>query len=327
MPKSTDLIGRQFGKLTVVEKVTQKTIKGSVKKGVWWKCECSCGGFAVPTTNAIMNTVRKCPSCVTNEFRSNWLNKVVTSKNYGDFQVIGFSQDKVNVKFLETGYTAVVSHKELISRSVKDYLLPTVSGVGYLGVGPYAAKTYVNGKPKNSASYEVWNGMLKRCYNEDWRTKQGRTSYDGVTVAPEWHNFQNFAKWYEYNKPNYDDCHLDKDLKLIGNRVYSPEACTFVPIQVNSLFTGTKDGRDLPRGVHFCNNKNKYVVQDHVGEVTSSGEAKQSYFGAYATSDEAISVYKDVKKAHCKDVAEKYREFLDESVYYNLVNNALDFIK
>ena len=32
MPKSTDLIGRQFGKLTV-EKVTQKTIKGSVKKG------------------------------------------------------------------------------------------------------------------------------------------------------------------------------------------------------------------------------------------------------------------------------------------------------
>ena len=25
MPKSTDLIGRQFGKLTVVEKVTQKT--------------------------------------------------------------------------------------------------------------------------------------------------------------------------------------------------------------------------------------------------------------------------------------------------------------
>ena len=33
MPNSTDLIGRQFGKLTVVEKVTQKTIKGSVKKG------------------------------------------------------------------------------------------------------------------------------------------------------------------------------------------------------------------------------------------------------------------------------------------------------
>lgn len=26
MPKSTDLIGRQFGKLTVVEKVTQKTV-------------------------------------------------------------------------------------------------------------------------------------------------------------------------------------------------------------------------------------------------------------------------------------------------------------
>lgn len=327
MPKSTNLIGGQFGKLTVVEKVTQKTIKGVIKKGVWWKCKCSCGGFAVPSTNAIMNTVRKCPSCVTNEFRNTWLGKVITSKNYGDFQVVGFSQDKVKVEFLATGYTAEVSHKELMSKSVKDYLLPTISGVGYLGIGTHTSKSYVDGEIKNNAAYEVWNGMLKRCYNKDWRTKQGRTSYDGVTVAPEWHNFQNFAEWYEDNKPNYDNCHLDKDLKIIGNRVYSSEACTFVPVQVNSLFTGTKNDRDLPRGVHFCNSKQKYIVQVHVGEVTESGEAKQSYFGAYSALDEAISVYGRVKKAHCKGIAEKYRDFLDDAVYYNLVNNALDFIK
>ena len=72
---------------------------------------------------------------------------------------------------------------------------------------------------------------------------------------------------------------------------------------------------------------NYCYIPEYNDDSLTKKEAKQSYFGAYATSDEAISVYKDVKKAHCKDVAEKYREFLDESVYYNLVNNALDFIK
>lgn len=328
MPKSTDLIGKQFGSLTVVEKLTKRVIKGVERKGIWWRSSCTCGGEAISNTHAIMNSVRKCQSCVSNSFHNKWIGSKVSSKNYGDFIVLSIEKGKAEIEFIKTGFRTLVDQSDLKGGNVKDLFLPTVAGVGFMGLGEYASRyTTPEGKIKNTPAYEVWNGMLKRCYNSKWREKQCRNSYKDVTVSAEWHNFQNFAKWFENNKPEYDNFALDKDLKIIGNRVYSSEACTFVPVAVNSLFTGTEDNRELPRGVHYCNNKQKYVVQVHIGDTTKTGLPKQTYFGVYADRVVAIDKYKTAKTEHCKIVAEKYKDVLDPTVYFNLSNNAMKFIE
>ena len=79
--------------------------------------------------------------------------------------------------------------------------------------------------------------MLGRCYNE-YNLKR-RPTYKGCEVCDEWLNFQNFAEWFDNNYYTIDNeavC-LDKDILIKGNKTYSPEACVFVPITINSLFT------------------------------------------------------------------------------------------
>ena len=58
------------------------------------------------------------------------------------------------------------------------------------------------------------------------------------SVYEGWHNFQNFAKWYEdnYYEIEEEQMHLDKDILVKGNKVYSPDTCVFVPETINGLF-------------------------------------------------------------------------------------------
>jgi hypothetical protein len=55
---------------------------------------------------------------------------------------------------------------------------------------------------------------------------------------------------------------LDKDILVKGNKVYSPDACVFVPQCINILFTKShkshKTKEKLPMGVNFDSKRNKY---------------------------------------------------------------------
>ncbi|QGZ13243.1 HNH endonuclease [Vibrio phage NF] len=96
-------------------------------------------------------------------------------------------------------------------------------GVGFFGIGPFNCGE--NGLHTNA--YSCWKRMLERCYSEYADDKY--SSYKDVVVCDEWHNFQNFAKWYYENYPQDGaKYHLDKDIKVPGNRIYSPDACMFV---------------------------------------------------------------------------------------------------
>ena len=105
-------------------------------------------------------------------------------------------------------------------------------GICYLGEGKY--KAWKNNK--DTRVYKTWKSMLQRCYDEKLQEKY--PTYKGCVVCDEWHNFQNFAKWYEDNY--YEVCDekmcLDKDILVKGNKIYSPETCIFVPQTINLLF-------------------------------------------------------------------------------------------
>ena len=323
-----DILGQTFGNLTVVEYMEGKVISGEYRKGSYWRCSCSCGGELIASAGQLRSSLKSCTMCRTNKNIKEFVGKVFNSKSCGKYEVIQYLNAKeITVRFLNTGFTTVSELKEVKDGKIKDLLLPSVSGIGYVGVGPYLCNVRIeSGKTKNTPEYEVWNGMLKRCYNKEWRDKGRHYSYEGVTVCKEWHCFQTFANWYNDNKPDYDDFALDKDLKIIGNREYSPDACTFVPDRVNALFTGTTDKRELPRGVHLCTTKKLYIVQLHRGELTKNGNPKQSYLGAYTDKDLAISIYQKEKIKLVNEVAEEYKSVLHPDVYFNLKNKVLEFV-
>ncbi len=113
---------------------------------------------------------------------------------------------------------------------VKSLTFPSVYGVGFIGVGKHRGS--IGGK--QTKPYKTWKGMLERCYSKNYQNRQ--PTYIGCTVCLDWHNFQNFAKWYHENHPtdggNY---HLDKDIKIEGNKEYSPSACMFVSPEDNAI--------------------------------------------------------------------------------------------
>ena len=154
--------------------------------------------------------------------------KIYTSNNCGDFKVIEYNGCmSVLVEFINTGYVTTTRTDHIINGNVKDYLQPSVCGIGYIGVGDYKAK--VNGKI--GKAYNTWSSMLERCYCIKCQTKH--PTYKGCTVTTEWHNFQVFAAWFDVNY--IKGYRLDKDIKMKGNKVYSPEVCMFVSQAENTI--------------------------------------------------------------------------------------------
>lgn len=192
----------------------------------------------------------------------------------------------------------------------EDLHKPSVMGVGFVGDGVHKPCITIDGKKKNTAAYEVWRGIMRRCYDKKWQ-KSKRPTYEGCSVSEVWHNFQNFANWYYEHKHFGLGYHLDKDLTKIGNKEYGPDTCDLIPVEVNSFYTGSKSFST--RGVHFCNNKKKFIVQCHVN-------GRQNYYGAYDSEEKAREAYRIAKTKQFENLVSRYGEVLSEAVKNNLRN-------
>lgn len=184
----------------------------------------------------------------------------------------------------------------------------SVFGVGFFGQGVY--KTSIQGK--NTKQYVRWNSMLERCYDE--KSLEKRPSYKDVTVCEEWHNFQNFAKWFDENYIEGWD--LDKDILVKGNKIYSPDTCCFVPPEINNLFIKNDSTRGkYPIGVsksgvkyRVCFAKNNKIV----------------HIGYYTTPEEAFQAYKVAKEDYIKDTANEWKDLITDKVYEALCNYSVE---
>lgn len=151
-----------------------------------------------------------------------------TSKQCGDFEVITYSDaSEVMVKFLTTGSVVRTQVSHILRGNVRDKMFPVKYGVGYIGYGHYDS---------THKSYSIWAAMLQRCYSGE------NKAYDDCTVCDKWLNFQDFAEWFD--KHHVEGYHLDKDIKVKGNRIYSPDTCMFVTPEAN-----TREARNNPKPV------------------------------------------------------------------------------
>ena len=218
------------------------------------------------------------------------------------------SCNKILIEFQdENKYKKYVTNSEIKSGSISNPYYKSVCGVGYIGEEIKNTDNSKYDKCKNT-----WSSIIRRGYDE--YTKNKRPMYRTCTVCEEWHNYQNFKKWY-YN--NYYEIEkevmcLDKDILLKGNKSYSPEMCIFVPNRINVLFTKSDSARgSLPIGVHRSNNS----FSASCSEIQSNGKKAQTHLGTFKTPEEAFYMYKTYKENVIKQVADKYKEVIPNKLY------------
>ena len=151
----------------------------------------------------------------------------------------------------------------------------------------YMTNPTVNGVMLCDPAYRAWSGMLMRAYDERYHEKQ--PTYSGVTVCKEWHSFRAFRAWWLANyREGYE---LDKDLLVVGNREYSPDACIYIPSRLNTftIDCGAVRG-EFPIGV---------CLNDQIGKYRSRCSnpitGKRHSLGYFTTPEEALDAWLDFK--------------------------------
>lgn len=202
--------------------------------------------------------------------------------------------DNVIVEFKNTGTRVKVEYSQFKKENIKDPMYKDSLGVGCIGIGKHSATT------KNPV-YRRWFAMLQRCYDTS-----NRAYTPNKSVCEEWLIFQNFADWLEEHWYEVDGqimC-LDKDILVSGNNTYSPQTCCVVPMEINNAFNHA--------------NKRLSFRRDKHGRYTVSGNSQ--YLGYVNNKEDAWKLYKTYKEEYIYELAQKYKNVLEERVYNTLIN-------
>jgi len=211
----------------------------------------------------------------------------------------------IDVEF-ENGYIIKnVVYQNFKNGNIKNPYHLSVYGVGYMGEGEYKAR--INGE--KTIQYTTWFHIMQRCYDRKIHLKY--PTYKNCEIYKPWHNFQNFGKWFDENYYQIDgeNMHIDKDILVKENKIYSPECCIIVPQNINLLFIKNNAVRgELPIGVSWSENLGKF-------KATLSKNNKRIYLGYFNTSKEAFEKYKTEKEKYIKEVADLYKDKIPQRLY------------
>ena len=236
--------------------------------------------------------------------------KICKSKSSGDFKVLKYNDSGyVEIKFTNTGFEMVAQLGNTKNGNVKDPYSPSVCGVGILGT-KYPTK--VNGV--QTKEYTLWCNMLKRCYSDT--IKKRRPTYEDCEVSENFKSYEYFYEWcHKQVGFGNEGFHLDKDLLIKGNRVYSESTCIFIPSEINSLLINCTASRgEYLIGVYWHKTKKAFVAQ------VSRNKGKQEHLGLFNTEIEAFNAYKQAKEVFVKEQANNWKLQIDPRVYNALMN-------
>ena len=171
----------------------------------------------------------------------------------------------------------------------------------------------------NCLYYTKWHGMIRRCYSKESETKN--PTYKDCYVCDEWLTFSNFKSWME--QQDYDGKHLDKDLLVCNNKVYSPETCCFVTKEVNSFLTKRQNHRgNYPIGV------NKHYSGFYYARISSKNRTMK-HLGSFNNPLKAHRAWQLSKIKRTKELIETQTDNLIVEglyrVYYKIIADFIDY--
>ena len=235
--------------------------------------------------------------------------KVFKSKLSGDFKILKYNDTaNVEIQFLKTGYETTVRLTNIRNGNVKDPYVPSVCGVGILGTKYLSA---VNGR--NTKEYNLWQSMLKRCYNSTYKKKQ--PTYEGCEVSDNFKCYEYFYEWcHSQIGFGVEGWHLDKDLLVKGNKVYSETTCVFLPSEINMVLVKCTASRgEYLIGVSWYSKSKTFIAQ------VNKNKGKPENLGYFKTELEAFNAYKVAKESFIKEQAEKWKSQIDPRAYNALM--------
>ena len=240
--------------------------------------------------------------------------KVCKSLISGDFKIVKYNHARdVQIQFLNTGFEAVVQLGNIRNGKVKDPHSPSVCGVGIVGIKYPISECGILTK-----EYILWKHMLERCYSDTYKKKN--PTYEGCKCSENFKCYEYFYEWCNKqigfgNEGDGNPFHLDKDLLIKGNKLYSEDACVFLPKEINSLLIKREASRgECLIGVYWCNTKKAFKAQ------VNKNKGTQEHLGLFKTEIEAFNAYKIAKEAFVKEQAEKWKDKIDDRAYNALMN-------
>ena len=236
--------------------------------------------------------------------------KILKSKNSGDFKILKYNNARdVEIQFLKTRFETVVELGNIRNGKVKDPYVASVFSIGIVG-----NKYPISEGGILIKEYMLWTNMLERCYSDTYKKK--RPTYKDCEVSENFKSYEYFYEWCQ-NQVGFtnEGWHLDKDLLIKGNKVYSEYFCIFIPQKINSLLVKRKALRgEYLIGV-YCANKGKAFVAQ-----VNKNKGKPEHLGYFNTELEAYNAYKQAKEAFVKEQANEWKDKIDIRAYNALMN-------
>ena len=239
--------------------------------------------------------------------------KVFKSNLSGDFKIVKYNDTtNVEIEFLKTGYETAVRLGDIKNGKVKDPYSSSVYGVGILGT-KYPSREC----DRNTKEYTLWRNMLRRCYSDDFKKKN--PTYIDCEVSNKFKNYEYFYEWCHKqigfgNEGGENPFHLDKDLLIKGNKVYSEDTCVFIPREINQLLTKSTASRgENLIGVTLEKSSGKFISQISIN-------SRNVKIGRFKTEIEAFNAYKVAKENVLRGLAEKWESQIDPRAYNALMN-------
>ena len=147
-----------------------------------------------------------------------------------------------------------------------------------------------------------------------------KTCIQGCSVSDNFKDYTYFYEWCNNQKgfKIFDEHNrmfaLDKDLLSKGNKVYSEDACIFIPMEINNIIVKSDSLRgDYPIGVMYDKERDKFQSRMWV-------DNNPKFLGRFDTVEDAFNKYKVSKESHIKTVAEKWKYLIDYRAYEALIS-------
>ena len=240
--------------------------------------------------------------------------KVCKSLNSGDFKILKYNgRANVEIQFLKTGYEATVRLGDIRNGNLKDPYSPSVYSIGIVGT-----KYPISEGGVLTKEYGLWVRMLERCYSDAYKKKQ--PTYEGCEVSDKFKSYEYFYEWCHKQigfgvEGNGNPFQLDKDLLVKGNKVYSENTSVFIPREINQVLVK----RTALRGEHligvYWHKRGKAFAAQ-----VNKNKGKSEYLGLFTTEIEAFNAYKIAKEIYIKELANKWKDKIDNRAYNALIN-------